>query len=492
MYMKFFLIFLLVFSTNQSLANNSQIANAKCDCLQNNLADIVAPLLPAVVNITVTQKAQSLSGGKFKLPESSPFHDFNELFERFGLPGLEDERGQDQKPLSAGSGFVIDPKGYIVTNHHVIANAEKIKVKFSNEKEIEASLVGSDPRTDLALLKINSDKDLAYVKFGNSDSLRPGDSVIAIGNPFGLGGTVTSGIVSATSRDINAGTLVDNFIQTDAAINQGNSGGPTFNIKGEVIGINTAIFSLSGGNVGIGFAVPSSFAAPIIEQIKNGGKVRRGWLGVVIQSTSEIAESMGLNEDEGAIVVSVAKDGPAANAGISAGDIILEFDGKKITNQTKLPRIVAETPVGKKVKIVLLTKGVKKNIMLSLTEMDSKASSSFMEKYYGESSDPYVTKELLDMELAEINSNIRERLQLDSNVEGILVSKIDKNSVSYKSGLRKGDIIVAVNQNNTSKIADLEKVLIAAKKSGKTSMMLMIARGNDKTLFVQLPIGKRG
>lgn len=479
----------VVFST---ILINENVYADKCTCNQESLADIVAPLLPAVVNITVTQKMVASGKGLFRPFAPEQFNDFSDLFdklEKYGFPGLDEDRMQDLKPVSAGSGFVIDPKGYIVTNYHVVANADKIKVKFSDEKEIDAVLVGSDSRTDLALLKIEVKKDLQYVKFGNSDLLRPGDTLIAIGNPFGLGGTVTTGIVSATSRDINAGTLVDNFIQTDAAINQGNSGGPTFNIKGEVVGINTAIFSVSGGNLGIGFAVPSSFAAPIIEQIKKGGKVHRGWLGVIIQPTNDVAESMGLDQNEGALVWDVAKDSPASKAGIMPSDIILEFDGKKITNQSKLPKIVAETPVGKKVKVVLLSKGKQKSVNLTLEEINDKHMTSFNEKYYGESNDnTYVSKELMGIEMVEMNAQIREKLQIPSDIEGILVGKVDKDSLAYKVGIRKGDIIRSVNQNDIAKIADFEKVISQAKSAGRSSVMVMLFKTKNKTLFIQLPI----
>lgn len=329
-------------------------------------ADIVEPLLPAVVNISVVGQKNFSNKQSFHFPDDPQFEEFNKLFEHFGnIPEEYEESDANLKPMSSGSGFIISPEGYIVTNYHVIDEAEKIMVTLSNDEKMEARLIGFDNRTDLALLKIDSKKPLSFVKFGNSDENRVGDAIIAIGNPFGFGGTVTSGIISSQARDIStsATNIIDNFIQTDAAINRGNSGGPMFNMKGEVIGINFAIISPTGNNIGIGFAVPSSIAKPIIEQLMKDGKVHHGWIGVAVQSTDEISESLGLKEGVGALVSNIAKDGPAEKAGIQIGDIILKFNGKDITNYRKLSRIVASTPIGQKVEIELMSKGkTKKNI----------------------------------------------------------------------------------------------------------------------------------
>ena len=361
--------FLIIFTILGIFTNaNANIA------IRNSYADIVEPLIPAVVNISVIQK--DLPKGRMDSFEGSGLEEFYKFFEYFGqMPGMEDdENSNNQKPNSAGSGFIISPDGYIVTNHHVIDMAEKITVTLSDDRKLEAKLIGSDSRTDLALLKVESKTPLAFVKFGNSDESRVGDFVIAVGNPFGLGSTVTSGIISAQARDIqtNSGNIIDNFIQTDASINRGNSGGPMFNMKGEVIGINFAIFSPTGGSVGVGFAVPSSAAKNIIDQLMKTGKVHHGWLGVVIQSTADITEGLGIEDGKGALVTSVAISSPAEKAGIQVGDIILRFDGKEITSNKKLPRIVSETPIGKKVSVELMSKGKKKTISLVVGEIDGK------------------------------------------------------------------------------------------------------------------------
>ncbi|HJS32758.1 MAG TPA: Do family serine endopeptidase, partial [Alphaproteobacteria bacterium] len=314
-------------------------------------ADLAERLLPAVVNISTTQTVrqdrnqqqgpqQGPQGERRRGPEvpqfppGSPFEEFfREFFDRQGRPDAPPRRTQ-----SLGSGFVIDSTGYVVTNNHVIAEADEIKVILHDDTQLAAKVIGRDPKTDLAVLKVEPSKPLTAVKFGNSDQTRVGDWVVAIGNPFGLGGTVTAGIVSARARDINAGPY-DDFIQTDASINRGNSGGPMFNLAGEIIGINTAIYSPSGGSVGIGFAIPANLAKPVIDQLRVSGKVRRGWLGVQIQSvTDEIAESLGLNKARGALVARVTENSPAAKGKIESGDVILKFDGKDVTEMRRLPR----------------------------------------------------------------------------------------------------------------------------------------------------------
>lgn len=476
-------IFIVLFTFN-AFAENAVNAPGSCNC-QKPLADVVAPLLPAVVNVSASDKKVAFSHKHSPFREGSPFEEF---FEKFGLHGFEfDDKEEEISQISAaGSGFIIDSSGYIVTNHHVIADADKISVKLANGKELDAKLVGSDSRTDLALLKVDSKEALPFVKFGNSDTLRVGDSVVSIGNPFGLGGTVTSGIVSATSRDINSGTLVDNFIQTDASVNQGNSGGPLFNINGEVIGINTAIVSPTGVNIGIAFAIPSSFAAPIIEQITKGGKVKRGWLGIVMQPNSKFAESMGVEEDNGTIVVSVFSGSPAQKAGITPGDIILEFDGKKITKDQKLPRLVAETPVGKKVDIILLSKGKKKTVTLVLSEMDDKAESQ-MSKELKKDSGSIKSKKVLGMNLVEIDDSIRQKARISSEVSGLYVLEISGKSAAKKEGINKGDIITSINQNQVSNIEDFENVVKAAGKAGRKSVLLTINR-RSAMFALQLPI----
>jgi serine protease Do len=474
-------LLLICFSIN-ALADN-QLANCAC---QKPLSEVVAPLLTAVVNVSVTaKKSNNQKSLNYYFRGESPLEEF---FEKFGVPGLEQEDKEDDTPqvVGAGSGFVIDPSGFIVTNHHVIDDAEKILVKFSSGTELEAKLVGSDSRTDLALLKVNAKEPLSAVKFGNSDTLKVGDSVVSIGNPFGLGGTVTAGIVSATSRDINSGTLVDNFIQTDASVNVGNSGGPLFNTNGEVVGINTAIVSPTGVNIGIAFAIPASFASPIIEQIKTGGKVKRGWLGVLMQPNTKYAESLGVESDDGTMVVSVFKDSPAQKAGIMPGDIILEFDGKKITKDQKLPRLVAETPVGKKVNILLLSKGQKKTINITLAEMDDKTESQISK---GAKQDGTITaiKKLLGVSLVGSEEAIRLGARIADDVSGLYVVDVANKSMAKKEGIRKGDVITSINQTPISTIEEFEVVLNAAIKAKRKSVLLTINR-KGAMFAVQLQI----
>ena len=461
-------------------------AAGDCSC-NKPLADIVAPLLPAVVNVSTTHKNIAIGKSlKSILPDEFPFEGF---FEKFGVPGIENDGIDGALQISAtGSGFIIDASGLIVTNHHVIVGADKIFVKLYNGTELEAELVGSDSKTDLALLKVKSTEPLSFTKFGNSDVIRAGDSVVTIGNPFGLGGTVTAGIVSAPSRDINSGTLVDNFIQTDASINQGNSGGPLFNMNGEVIGINTSIVSSSGGNIGIAFAVPSSFAAPIIEQIKNGGKVKRGWLGIVMRPASNFAESMGIEENSGAIVVSVSKNSPAAKAGIEVGDIVLEFDGKKITNEHKLPKIVAETKVGNQVNIVLLSNGKKKTIAITLVETDGE-NEKLASKELKNEGDKHSSKKIIGMQLVELDDNLRQEIKIQEKLEGLYISEVADKSEAKKNGIKAGDIIIMINQQHAKKIESFEKVLETATKSGRKSVMLTIYR-KGAILPVQLLLSK--
>src|SRR5580765_6714223 len=328
------------------------------------IADVAEQVIDAVVNVSTKQSVDLRGGAMPQLPPGSPFEEFFEEFfkNRRGQNGQSGPGQNNQTPTprrvnSLGSGFIIDPSGLVVTNNHVISEADEVSVILNDGTTLKAEVVGRDQRTDLALLKVQTDKPLKAVKFGDSDKLRLGEWVVAIGNPFSLGGTVTAGIVSARNRDINSGPY-DNYIQTDAAINRGNSGGPLFNLDGDVIGVNTAIISPSGGSIGIGFAVPSKVVQAVTSQLQQFGEIRRGWLGVKIQQvTDEIAESLNLKPVRGALVAGVDDKGPAKPAGIEAGDVIIKFDGKDIKEMRDLPRIVADTPVGRDVEVVIVRKG---------------------------------------------------------------------------------------------------------------------------------------
>src|SRR5246500_1810044 len=334
-----------------------------------NIADVAEQVIDAVVNISTSQKVDPRVTEMPDLPPGSPMEEFFDQFFKNRRGG----GGNDQTPRrinSLGSGFIIDASGLVVTNNHVIAEADEINVILNDGTKLKATLVGKDNKSDLALLRVHSDKPIKAVKFGDSEKLRLGEWVIAIGNPFSLGGSVTAGIVSARNRDINSGPY-DNYIQTDAAINRGNSGGPLFNLDGEVIGINTAIISPTGGSIGIGFAVPSKTAMPVIDQLRQFGETRRGWLGVRIQQvTDDIADSLNINPPRGALVAGCDEKGPAKPAGIEPGDVIVKFDGKDIKEMRDLPRIVADTPVGKDVDVTIVRKGKEESKTVKLGRLD--------------------------------------------------------------------------------------------------------------------------
>ncbi|MFN7039244.1 MAG: DegQ family serine endoprotease [Alphaproteobacteria bacterium] len=489
--LKLFLIFkliILMLMTDLAVARSTAIG-------PEGFADLVEQLTPAVVNISTTQKISFTNKRFSNMPEGSPFEDFYDFFERFGLipPNMDgDDRQNSRKAVSLGSGFIIDQSGYIVTNHHVIAEAEEITVKLYNDKQLKAKLIGFDIKTDLALLKVESD-NLPTVTFGDSDSARVGEWVLAIGNPFGLGGTVTAGIISARMRDINAGGIVDNFIQTDAAINKGNSGGPMFNMKGEVIGINTAIFSPSeaGGNVGIGFATPSSLARSIIEQLRTTGKVQRSWLGVKIQPVDEeVSESLGLKEAKGALVAEVSKDSPADKAHIQAGDVILKFDNKDVTTTRKLPRLVAETPIGKKVEIKLLRNGSEKTVNVNLAELNENyAKDGVLGEEDNSLGNRNESKEFYGIYFSKITPETRENYNLPIKQTGLIITKFAKSGLWLKRGLQRGDIITTVNQQPLNNIEDLDKAIKKALADNRKSILCQLNR-NGNYVFITLPIAK--
>lgn len=455
----------------------------------DSFAPLVEKLMPAVVNISTTQKVQVRSNPfnfQFRGPNGQEFDPFKEFFERFG----QQQGGgkvREREVTSLGSGFVVDPSGYIVTNNHVIAEADEIMVNFADDTQLEAKIVGRDPKTDLALLKVEPNGKLPSLTFGDSDKMRVGDWVIAIGNPFGLGGSVSAGIISARSRNINAGPF-DDFLQTDAAINRGNSGGPLFNINGEVIGVNSAIYSPTGGNVGIGFAIPSTLAEPVLGQLREFGRTHRGWLGVKIQPvTDEIAESLGLKRTQGALVLEVNDDSPAKEAGVLEGDVILRFNGERIKEMRQLPRLVAEAKVGSESKLTVWRDGREKQLSITLGELEA-----YEEAQNGEeggdasSAGEPKSQTVSGLKLLELNDAARKQFGYDKKVTGVLVAEIDDKSDMIGRNIRPQDLITHVNQQAVKSIADFKKLMKAQRESGRQYALIRIRRSNGMA-FVTIP-----
>lgn len=450
------------------------------------------PLMPAVVNISTTQK---ITGGMAFPPfDAGPLGDdprgeqlqelFRQFNERFGMPGGQ---GMSREVTSLGSGFIIDAEGYVVTNNHVIDQANEITVILNDNTRLPAKMVGHDPQTDLALLKVSAKKPLPFVQFGSSDALKVGDWVIAVGNPFGLGGSVSAGIVSARGRNINAGPF-DDFIQTDAAINRGNSGGPLFNAAGEVVGINSAIFSPTGGSVGIGFAVPSDMAKPIIDQLRQFGRTHRGWLGVKIQAVSEeIAESLGLPSEQGALVLEISPKSPAMGR-LQVGDVITAFNGKPVKEMRLLPRMVAETKAGSAVNVSVWRKGKTLDLSVTLAELQDTGKHARHDAPDAPAA-PKDQRRVLGMQLMPLTPAIRAQLGLDDAMRGVVVAALDRNGEAAKHGVLEGDVIAEVNQQPVASLRDVSSALAEAKKQSKKFALLRLQR-RDGALFVTVPVGK--
>ncbi len=448
--------------------------------------DLVERVSPAVVNISSSREVNGVQGPEFPLPEFPPGSPFEEFFRDFFDREQRPDRSPRRESFSLGSGFVVDPDGYVVTNNHVIAEADEITVIFADDREYPAEVVGRDPKTDLALLKIEDDEPFEHVEWADSDAVRVGDWIIAIGNPFGLGSTVTAGIVSARGRDIRAGPY-DDFIQVDAAINRGNSGGPSFTMDGEVLGVNTAIFSPSGGNVGIGFAIPANLAKPVIDSLKESGRVARGWLGVRIQSvTPEIAESLGLPDDEGALVASVTPGGPAAEADIRPGDVIVAFDGQKIERMRGLPRIVAETEIGKEVVVDVWRRGEQIEVPVTLGELPSDQELAQMGSEQGEATPPADRAEFpaLGLTVAGITDELRDEFDLAADVEGVVVIDVEPGGPAATENLQAGDVIVDVDQDPVTSAPEMATVVQEAREEGRPSVLLLISRQGDHRFVV--------
>src|SRR6202043_2810002 len=402
----------------------------------DGIADVAEKVIDAVVNISASQTVEAKGGGAEgrgampQLPAGSPFEEFFDDFfkNRRGGPGGKGSDLQPHKTNSLGSGFIVDTAGIVVTNNHVIADADEINVIMNDGTKIKAELVGVDKKTDLAVLKFKPVKPLVAVKFGDSDKLRLGEWVIAIGNPFSLGGTVTAGIVSARNRDINSGPY-DSYIQTDAAINRGNSGGPLFNLDGEVIGVNTLIISPSGGSIGIGFAVPSKTVAGVVDQLRQFGELRRGWLGVRIQTvTDEIAESLNIKPARGALIAGVEDKGPAKPAGIEPGDVVITFDGKEIKEPKDLSRVVADTAVGKEVDVVIIRKGQEETHKVTLGRLDDGDKAVQMAAKTQEPAEKPVTQKALGLDLATLSKDLRGRYKIKDSVKGVIITNVDSAS----------------------------------------------------------------
>ena len=481
----------------------------------DNIADVAEAVIDAVVNISTSQTVaagQSRPGApegrqgpggpgqggpgqggpegrQGQLPPGSPFEEFFEEFFK-NRRGQGDPKGGDRSPRrvnSLGSGFVIDETGLVVTNNHVIADADEITVVFNDGSKLKAELIGKDSKTDLALLRVKPEKPLKAVKFGNSEKLRLGEWVVAIGNPFSLGGTVTAGIVSARNRDINSGPY-DNYIQTDAAINRGNSGGPLFNLNGEVIGVNTAIISPSGGSIGIGFAVPSSTAVAVLDQLRDFKEVRRGWLGVRIQQvTEDIAESLGIKPVRGALIAGIDDKGPAKPAGIEPGDVVVKFDGKDIKEMRDLPKIVGDTPVGKDVPVVIIRKGKEetKTVRLGRLEDTPQPASVKTDAPLEEKS---VVQKALGLSLANMTDDVRKKYKIKEAVKGVVITAVEANSAAAEKRLNAGDVIVKVTDEEVANPADVQKRIDQLKKDGKKTALLLVANAEGDVRFVAIAL----
>jgi len=440
----------------------------------DSFADLAEKLSPSVVNISTTQKVQATANRDMPMPNVPPGSPFEDFFKDF----FEDRAQQGpRKVQSLGSGFIIDSDGIVITNNHVIEEADEIVVILSDGTELDAELVGRDPKTDLAVLQVESDSPLPAVKLGDSDAIRVGDWVMAIGNPFGLGGTVTAGIVSARNRDINSGPY-DDFIQTDASINRGNSGGPLFNMDGDVVGVNTAIISPSGGSIGIGFSIPTSIAKGVISQLREFGETRRGWLGVRIQAvTPDIAESMEMSEPSGALVAGVDEDGPAKKAGIEMGDVIVKFDGKDVPKMRDLPRIVAETGIGNAVDVELFRDGKRQTVSVEIERLDEGDQVAMQDTSREEEDE---SKKSLGLTLSSVTDDEIQRFGLEEDAEGVVVVEIDFDSDAAEK-VRPGDIIVEVGQQAVFSPEDVVKRVNELTKDSDKPVLLLLNRGGEMT-----------
>jgi len=450
-------------------------------------AQLAAKLVGVVVNVSTTQAsaAPTPKGGPEAQspPPGAPLDEFfRDFFGEKGAPG--GPNSPLSRVASLGSGFVIDPSGLIVTNNHVIANAEQITVTLSDDTTLQAEVIGRDSVSDLALLKVEPKAPLAAASWGDSAKARVGDWVLAIGNPFGLGGTVTSGIISATARDIHSGPY-DDFLQTDASINRGNSGGPMFNLAGEVIGINTAIFSPSGGSIGIGFAIPSAFARPIVDQLKATGKVERGWIGARIQPVSEeIAEAVGLDKSRGAMIGAVDQASPAAQAKLQPGDVILSFDGKPIDRSRQLPRLVADAAPDTVVKLSVWRDGKEQEVELKVAALNPNRPAPPPSE--PEKPKPPTSVDVLGLKLTKLTAELRKQFSLPETAKGVVINEVPQNSPGAAQGLRPGDLVIAVGHELVGSLEEVQQKVAASKKNGRKNVLVRVEREGN-TRFIALP-----
>jgi serine protease Do len=479
-----------------------------------NVADLAEQVMEAVVNISAQTTTETRNRTMPNVPGLGPDTPFGDLFEEFfnrrregqqGQQGQPNQRGEGQqgenqgprgqqpqqrRGQSAGSGFVIDPSGIVITNNHVIGEANDITVIFTDGRRLKAEVVGKDPKIDIAVLRVKSDTPLRSVKFGDSDRARIGEWVMAIGNPFGLGGSVSIGIVSAKNRRIESGPY-DSYIQTDAAINRGNSGGPLFNMQGEVIGINTAILSPSGGSVGIGFSVPSALAVPVIDQLRQFGETRRGWLGVRIQGVDDAtAEALGLGRARGALVAGIDDKGPAKPAGLETGDVIIQFDGRDVRESTDLPRIVAATPVGKEVDVRIVRKGKEevRKVTLGRLEDGERTQQASVGAQPTQPNAPAPTTTVLGMELSGVSDPLRRRFNLREGVRGVVVTRVEGNSNAADKRIVPGDVILEVGQEAVASPADVTRRVEQLRRDGRRAALLQVQNVAGDVRFVAVAI----
>ncbi len=458
----------------------SQVIAAEARGVPGSFADLAEKISPSVVNITTSTTVAASTDGAPQVPEGSPFEDFfRDFMDRNG----RGDQGRPRRSEALGSGFVISEDGFIVTNNHVIEKADDIEIEFFSGKRLNATVVGTDPKTDIALLKVESDEPLPFVPFGDSDLMRVGDWVVAMGNPLGQGFSVSAGIVSARGRALS-GTY-DDYIQTDAAINRGNSGGPLFNMEGEVIGVNTAILSPTGGSIGIGFSMASNVVTKVVGQLKEFGETRRGWLGVRIQDvTPDVAEAMGLADAKGALITDVP-EGPAKDAGMMSGDVITSFDGSPVTDTRELVRRVADAPVGEAVRVIVMRDGKTQTLSVTLGRREE-AEGEAVPAAAAPSAEAQ-TAELLGLSVQPLTADQAEQLGLPDDTEGLAVTEVDELSEAYAKGLRSGDVITEAGQQKVVRVKDLEDRIEEARNAGRKSLLLLIRRGGDPR-FVALGI----